>query len=65
MENQVEKKETLNVKGLILLIGAVFGAIITIAASGSLAKIILGALIGFAIAVFFNYVILPFKPHDR
>ena len=65
MENQVENKETLNVKGLILLIGTVFGALITILPSGSFLTFILGGIIGFAIALFFVSVILPFKPHDR
>lgn len=65
MENQVENNENLNVKGIILLLGTIFGGLISIIASGTFLGFISGVVIGLILAIFFVSVILPFKPHDR
>ena len=64
MENQVND-QPLNVKGLILLIGTIFGALISFATCGSLLSIIGGLVGGLIIATFFITVILPHKESDR
>lgn len=64
MENQVND-QPLNVKGLILLIGTIFGALISFAACGSLLSIIGGLIGGAIIASIFVSVILPHKESDR
>lgn len=65
MENQLNDAQPLNVKGLILLIGTVLGAITAFAANGTLLSIIGGLVGGLVFAIFFNTVILPQKTHDR
>lgn len=65
MENQVNDAQPLNVKGLILLIGTVLGAITSFAINGTFLSIIAGLLGGLVFAIFFNTVLLPQKPHDR
>jgi uncharacterized membrane protein YgaE (UPF0421/DUF939 family) len=65
MENQVTETKSLNVKGLILLIGVIFGALISFAANDTFLSIIGGAVVGLIIAILFNSYILPQKPHDR
>lgn len=65
MENQVENNENLNVKGIILLLGTIFGALISIIVKGTFLGFIGGLVIGFVLAVFFISVILPHKPSDR
>lgn len=65
MENQINESKPVNVKGLVLLIGVVFGAFVSYAANGTFASIIGGLVGGLILAVFFNSVILPQKPHDR
>lgn len=65
MENQIENNENLNVKGIILLLGTVFGALISIIVSGTFLGFISGLVIGLIFAVFFVSVILPHKPSDR
>jgi len=65
MENQVEKNETLNVKGIILLVGTVFGALVSIITHGTFMGFIGGAVIGLVIAILFISFALPFKPDDR
>lgn len=65
MENQVEKNENLNVKGIILLLGTIFGGLISIIACGTFLGFISGAIIGLIIAIVFISVLLPHKPHDR
>lgn len=50
---------------IILLLGAIFGALIALAKSGTFLGIILGAIIGLAFAGFFINVIIPNKPSDR
>ncbi|WP_164109812.1 MULTISPECIES: hypothetical protein [Sphingobacterium] len=65
MENQVNDVQPLNVKGLILLIGSVLGALTAFASCGSFLSLIGGLVGGFIFAVFFNTVLLPQKPHDR
>lgn len=65
MENQVEETKALNVKGLILLIGTVFGALISFAANGTALSIVGGLIGGLIFAAIFNSFLLPHKPHDR
>lgn len=65
MENQVEETKALNVKGLILLIGTVFGALISFAANGTALSIVGGLIGGLILAATFNSFLLPHKPHDR
>jgi len=65
MENHIEKKETLNAKGVVLLLGAVFGALVSVPACGTFSGVLTGAAVGFALAIVFNIAILPHKPHDR
>ncbi|NGF55588.1 hypothetical protein G5B00_03605 [Parapedobacter sp. SGR-10] len=65
MENQVNDTQPLNVKGLILLIGTVLGALIAFAVCGSFLSIIGGLIGGALFAVFFNAFLLPQKTHDR
>lgn len=64
MENQLND-QPLNVKGLILLIGTIFGALISFATCGSLLSIIGGLIGGAIIASIFVSVILPHKESDR
>ncbi len=65
MENQVENNEELNDKGLILIIGTIFGALISIVTTGTLLGFIIGGAIGLIFAIFFISAFLPHKPHDR
>ncbi|NGM63173.1 hypothetical protein G5B30_14785 [Sphingobacterium sp. SGG-5] len=65
MENQINETKPLNVKGLILLIGTVFGALIAFATCGSFLSIVGGLIGGFLFAVFFNTFLLPHRSHDR
>lgn len=64
MENQVNE-QPLNAKGLILLIGTIFGALISFAACGSFLSIIGGLIGGVIIASIFVSVVLPHKASDR
>ncbi|WP_140937065.1 hypothetical protein [Sphingobacterium lumbrici] len=65
MENQATETKSLNVKSVILLIGVIFGALISFAANETFLSIIGGAVVGLIIAILFNSYILPQKPHDR
>lgn len=65
MENQVNDAQPLNVKGLILLIGTVFGALTAFASCGSFLSLIGGLVGGLVFAIFFISVLLPQKTHDR
>jgi len=64
MENQVNE-QPLNVKGLILLIGTIFGALIAFATCGSFLSIIGGLVGGLIAATVFISLILPHKESDR
>ena len=64
MENQVND-QPLNVKGLILLIGTIFGALIAFAACGSFLSIIGGVVGGLIASTVFISIILPHKESDR
>ena len=64
MENQVND-QPLNVKGLILLIGTIFGALISFAACGSFLSLIGGLVGGLIVATSFISVIRPHKESDR
>lgn len=66
MENQVENNACApNPKGLIVLIGVIFGALISFTANETFLSIIGGAVVGLVIAVFFNSYLYAQKPHDR
>lgn len=65
MENQVENKDTLNVKGIILILGTIFGGILSLITTGGIPAFILGASIGLVVAVLFISFFLPHKSHDR
>ncbi len=65
MENQVEKNETIDAKSIILLVGTVFGALISTVVSGTFLGFIGGIVIGLIFAIFFVSVLLPEKPSDR
>jgi len=65
MENQVNETESLNVKGIILLVGTVFAALIASVACGTFLGVITGAIIGLIFAIFFISVLLPQKESDR
>jgi ABC-type uncharacterized transport system permease subunit len=54
-----------NVKGLIFLIGAVFGALIGGLTQESFVAVIVGLIVGLVFAAFFTSVLLKDKPHDR
>ena len=64
MENQVND-QPLNVKGLILLIGTIFGALISFASCGSFLSLIGGLVGGLIFAIIFISIILPYKERDR
>lgn len=66
MENQVENtEETLNVKGIILLLGVIFGGLISIVTHGGILPFIIGGCIGLIVAIVFISACLPHKSHDR
>jgi len=65
MEKQIEKKEELNVKGIVLLLGAVFGGLFSVIACGTFSGVLTGAAVGLGIGLAFNAFALPHKPHDR
>jgi len=65
MENQVKEKDCFSVNAIILLVAAVFSALIASVACGSFLSIIGGVVIGLIIATFFINVLLPQKESDR
>lgn len=66
MENQVENNAcTPSPKGLIVLIGVIFGALISFTANETFLSIIVGAVIGLIIAAFFNSFLYAQNPNDR
>ncbi len=65
MENQVNESKELNVKGIILLVGAIFSGLIGAVACATFTGVITGAIIGLLFAAFFNAVLLPEKASDR
>lgn len=65
MENQINETKPLNAKGLILVIGVVFGALISFAANGTPLSILTGLIGGLVLAIIFNTFLLPHKSHDR
>jgi nicotinamide riboside transporter PnuC len=65
MENQINETKPLNVKGLILLIGTIFGALISFASCGTPLSIVGGLVGGLIFAIIFVTFLLPFKQHDR
>jgi hypothetical protein len=66
MENQLnETEQPLNVKGIILLVGAVFSGLIATIVSGTVTGVITGVIIGLLFAIFFINVLLPYRGSDR
>lgn len=65
MENQINDSKPLNVKGIILLVAAVFSGLIGAISCGTLSGIITGVVIGLLFAVFFIAVLLPARDSDR
>lgn len=66
MENQVENTEKeLNVKGIIMLLGVIFGGLISTVTHGGIVPFIVGASIGLIVAIVFISTCLPHKSHDR
>jgi len=65
MENQIENSKPMNVRGIILLVGAVLGALTAWLASGTFLGVLTGLIGGFVFGVIFVTALLPHKPHDR
>lgn len=65
MENQINDSKPLNVKGIILLVAAVFSGLIGAISCSTLSGIITGVVIGLLFAVFFIAVLLPARDSDR
>lgn len=65
MKNQVKNNTELNAPALVIIMGIVFGAILFLVANATFGNFVLGAIIGLILALIFNYVMLPYKPHDR
>jgi membrane associated rhomboid family serine protease len=60
-----EGTSEVNVKGLIILIGTVFGALIGGLTQESFVAAIVGLIVGLIFAAFFATVLLKDTPHDR
>lgn len=65
MENQIEKSSEINVSGIILLVGAILGALTACIAIGTFLGVLGGLVGGFIFGVFFITLVLPRKSHDR
>jgi len=65
MENKQEKVASYNASNILLLIGAVFGALISFTANETFLSIFGGVIGGLIIAALFNKFILPQRPSDR
>ncbi|AIM35345.1 hypothetical protein ACFX5U_22000 [Sphingobacterium sp. SG20118] len=66
MENQVENNTCApSPKGLIVLIGVIFGALISFTANETFLSIIGGAVVGLVIAILFNNFFYAQRPSDR
>jgi len=65
MENQIENSNGINVKGIILLVAVVLGAITAWVAKGTFLGLIGGIVGGLIFAIIFITALLPNKPHDR
>ena len=65
MENQIENSNEINVKGIILLVGTILGALTAWVASGTFLSLIAGLIGGFTFAIIFISALLPQKSHDR
>ena len=65
MENQIENSNEINVKGIILLVGTILGALTAWVASGTFLSLIAGLIGGFIFAIIFISALLPEKSHDR
>jgi len=61
---EIETKEV-NVKGLIFLIGAVFGTLIGGLTQESFVAAVVGLIVGLIVAAIYTSVLLKDKPHDR
>lgn len=65
MKNQVKSNPELNAPALVIIMGIVFGAVLFLVADATFGNFVLGAVIGLVVALIFNYIVLPYKPHDR
>ncbi len=65
MENQIEKSNQINAKGIIILVGTILAALTAWVATGTFLGVIAGLVGGFIFAIIFITVLLPFKSHDR
>lgn len=70
MENQLDNNTDTTIssnqaKGIILIVGLIFGALIAFAACGSFWSLFAGAFVGFIFAVFFTSVLYRQNPSDR
>lgn len=65
MENQVNQENELNAPLAVIVMGVVFGAILFLAVNATFANALIGAVVGLGFALVYNYIVLPFKPHDR
>lgn len=65
MENQVNQDNELNAPLAVIVMGVVFGAILFLAANATFVNALIGAVVGLGFALVYNYIVLPYKPHDR
>lgn len=65
MENQIEKSSEINVKGIILLVGTILGALTACIAAGTFLGVVKGLIGGLIFGALFITFILPRKTHDR
>ncbi|GGE11932.1 MULTISPECIES: hypothetical protein [Sphingobacterium] len=65
MENQIENSNEVNVKGIILLVGTILGALTAWVATETFLGIITGLVGGLIFAIIFITALLPNKTHDR
>lgn len=65
MENQIENSKEINVKGIILLVGTVLGALTAWVAKGTFLGLVGGLVGGLIFAIIFITALLPNKTHDR
>lgn len=65
MKNQVNQESELNAPLAVIVMGVVFGAILFLAVNATVANAFIGAVVGLGFALVYNYIVLPYKPHDR
>jgi uncharacterized membrane protein len=65
MENQIENSKEINVKGIILLVGTILGALTGWVAKETFLGFAGGLFGGLIFAIIFISILLPNKTHDR